>query len=127
MPTETRRQKQTVARVMHEFKTGDLQSGQGGKGGQGGQGGKVKSPRQAIAIALSEAGASNEQAPAEHESARGRTRNKEHSGTTTGALAESNAAGEPTFAQLVKKARVLGIPGRSRMTKDQLTRALRRH
>jgi Family of unknown function (DUF6496) len=37
---------------MHEFKHGELRSGPGGKGG------KVKSRRQAIAIALNEAGAS---------------------------------------------------------------------
>ena len=37
-----------VAKVMREFKTGTLHSGKGGK--------VVKSPKQAIAIALSEAG-----------------------------------------------------------------------
>lgn len=36
-----------VQKVMHEFKTGTLHSGKGGK--------VVKSPKQAIAIALSEA------------------------------------------------------------------------
>src|SRR5262249_62136899 len=39
-------------RVMHEYKHGELKSGRRGKGG------KVKSRRQAIAIALSEGGAS---------------------------------------------------------------------
>jgi Family of unknown function (DUF6496) len=38
-----------VAREMHKFKRGTLKSGRGGKGGA------VKSRRQAIAIALSEA------------------------------------------------------------------------
>ena len=37
-----------VSKVMKEFKTGSLHSGKGGK--------VVKSPKQAIAIALSEAG-----------------------------------------------------------------------
>ena len=37
-----------VSKVMHEYKTGTLHSGKGGK--------VVKSPKQAIAIALSEAG-----------------------------------------------------------------------
>jgi hypothetical protein len=46
------RQKRITGRVMHEFKHGELKSGRGGKGG------KVKSRRQAIAIALEEAGAS---------------------------------------------------------------------
>jgi len=36
-----------VQKVMHEFKTGTLHSGKGGK--------VVKSPKQAVAIALSEA------------------------------------------------------------------------
>ena len=36
-----------VGKVMHEFKTGKLHSGKGGK--------VVKNPKQAIAIALSEA------------------------------------------------------------------------
>ena len=39
------RQKRITGRVMHEFKHGELKSGRGGKGG------KVKSRRQAIAIA----------------------------------------------------------------------------
>jgi hypothetical protein len=42
-----------MGRVMHEFKHGELKSGSGGKAG------KVQSRRQAVAIALNEAGASN--------------------------------------------------------------------
>jgi Family of unknown function (DUF6496) len=53
MASETPRQKRITGRVMHELKRGGLRSGRGGKGG------KVKSRRQAIAIALQEAGASN--------------------------------------------------------------------
>jgi len=45
-------QRKTAGRVMHEFAHGELKSGRGGKAG------KVKSRRQAIAIALKEAGAS---------------------------------------------------------------------
>jgi hypothetical protein len=121
MPSETRRQKQTVARAMHKLKHGELQSGEGGSGGT------VKSPGQAIAIALSEAGASSARTPAENKHARARSRAKEGTGEPARALAEGDAPDEPSFAQLVKKARVLGVPGRSRMTKDQLVRALRRH
>ena len=40
-----------VATVMHEFKTGKLHTGKPGPG----KGGKVKSRKQAVAIALSEA------------------------------------------------------------------------
>src|SRR5215467_13505097 len=46
------RQRKTTGRVMHEFKHGELKRGRGGKGG------RVKSRRQAIAIALKESGAS---------------------------------------------------------------------
>jgi Family of unknown function (DUF6496) len=52
MPHTSPSQRKTEGRVMHEFKHGELKSGPGGKGG------KVKSRRQAIAIALKEAGAS---------------------------------------------------------------------
>ncbi len=49
MAKESESQKDTIHRVMHEYKHGELQSGVGGT---------VKNPRQAVAIALSEAGAS---------------------------------------------------------------------
>jgi len=49
MAKSTPRQREIEGRVMHEFKHGEL---------RGGRGGKVKSRQQAIAIALSEAGAS---------------------------------------------------------------------
>jgi len=48
MPQQTAAQERKVHKVMHEFKEGDLKSSSGQK---------VKSPKQAIAIALSEAGA----------------------------------------------------------------------
>ncbi|CAH2600654.1 conserved protein of unknown function [Rhodovastum atsumiense] len=53
MAKQSDAQKETVGRVMHEFKHGELESGRTGR--------KVRNPRQAIAIALSEAGASREQ------------------------------------------------------------------
>ncbi|HXB41445.1 MAG TPA: DUF6496 domain-containing protein [Bacteroidia bacterium] len=46
-----------VEKVMHEYKEGKLKSGKNGKGG------KVKSRKQAIAIALSEARKSGEKIP----------------------------------------------------------------
>ena len=49
---ETKKQKHKIEKVMHEFKEGTLKSGKDGVGG------KVKSRKQAIAIALSEAGVS---------------------------------------------------------------------
>jgi hypothetical protein len=77
------RQRKTEGRVMHEFKHGELKSSRGGKGG------KVKSRRQAIAIALSESGASkyasdrqnrrNERRASQKE-ARGRSAQQEREG-----------------------------------------------
>jgi hypothetical protein len=57
MSKQSAEQQQAVGRVMHEFAHGELESGSGRK---------VKSTRQAIAIGLSEAGASNRQSPAEN-------------------------------------------------------------
>lgn len=52
MARTTKSQRKTVGRVMHEYAHGELKSGPRGKAG------KVKSRKQAVAIALSEAGAS---------------------------------------------------------------------
>ena len=46
---QSKAQKETMGRVMHEFKHGELESSAGQK---------VKNPKQAIAIGLREAGAS---------------------------------------------------------------------
>ena len=73
-PRESEPQKETVERVMHEFKHGELRSGTSGQ--------KVKSRRQAVAIALSEAGASNQQTPKENEEHLRHTKAKERRGET---------------------------------------------
>jgi hypothetical protein len=61
---------------MHEFAHGEFKSGRGGKGG------KVKSRRQAIAIALEEAGASKYESPRRNARNLRRTENKEAAGRT---------------------------------------------
>ena len=76
MAKATERQRRTEGRVMHEFAHGELKSGPGGKGG------KVKSRKQAIAIALSEAGASNYKSKAENRRAKAKTTRKEARGQT---------------------------------------------
>src|SRR5438552_6960943 len=76
MPTPSPRQRKTTGRVMHEFKHGELKSGSRGKGG------KVKSRRQAIAIALKEAGASKYESKAENRRNLARTKHKEARGET---------------------------------------------
>ena len=66
-------QRKTTGRVMHEFKHGELKSGRGGK---------VKSRRQAIAIALNEAGASKYESSSQNRRNLTRTKRKEARGQT---------------------------------------------
>jgi hypothetical protein len=73
---ESARQKRVTGRVMHEFKHGELKSGPGGKGGP------VKSRRQAIAIALEEAGASKYESDRRNRRNLHRTERKEAEGKT---------------------------------------------
>jgi hypothetical protein len=73
MPQTSRRQHKTIGRVMHEYKHGEL---------KGGTGGKVKSPRQAVAIALKEAGASRYESDRENQRDFRRTKGKEVRGET---------------------------------------------
>ena len=76
MAKTTPRQRKTEGRVMHEFAHGELKSGPGGKGG------KVKSRRQAIAIALSEAGDSKYKTKSQNRRALAKTKRKEARGQT---------------------------------------------
>jgi Family of unknown function (DUF6496) len=76
MPKTSPRQRKTIGRVMHEYEHGQLKSGPGGKGG------KVKNRRQAIAIALHEAGASKYESAKENEHNFSRTAQKESEGKT---------------------------------------------
>jgi hypothetical protein len=119
MPKESPGQRKTVDRVMHEFKHGELKSGQDGKGG------KVKSRQQAVAIALHEAGASNEQSPKKNRRSYARTKAKEARGET--AMQEKEGRTAKTRTELETMARARDIPGRSKMNKAQLERALRHH
>jgi hypothetical protein len=74
MPKETKGQKETVGRVMHEYQRGELQTGTGQP---------VKSRRQAVAIALHEAGASNRESPEKNRENLKRTKKKEREGKTS--------------------------------------------
>lgn len=76
MARTSMRQRKTVGRVMHEYAHGELKSGRRGKGG------KVKSRRQAVAIALKEAGASKYESPRKNRRNLARSRRKEASGRT---------------------------------------------
>jgi hypothetical protein len=98
---QSKAQRKTVERVMDEYKEGDLRTARGTC--------KVKNPKQAIAVALSEAGASKFDTPRE------RARNLRRS-----------KAKERTRDELYAEARRRDIHGRSTMNKAQLARALTR-
>src|SRR5947208_3447108 len=146
------RQRRIEGGVMHECKHGAVRSGPGGKGG------KVKNRRQAIAIALKEAGASKYESEKDNKRNLHKTERKESHGETyqqeregkshVGArgrressrtmggknarrrtkrgskAARSRAQGEPTKAELYRRAKVKGIEGRSKITKQQLKNAV---
>jgi hypothetical protein len=133
MAKQSKPQKETVGRVMHEFKHGELKQ----RGGR-----KVKNPKQAIAIALHEAGASKQESPAKNRENLRKTKAKERRGKTAGAAgrkasaaksrsagsrsSKSSRAGGKTRAELYAEAKRRDIPGRSRMRKSDLERALQR-
>jgi hypothetical protein len=127
-PKQSKAQKETVARVMHEFKEGDLRI----RGGR-----KVRNPKQAIAIALHEAGASNQESPAKNRENLRKTKAKERK--SAGASSKKPRSASPrerlgattrtrrvkTRAELYAEAKRRDIPGRARMSKGELERALR--
>jgi hypothetical protein len=123
MAKQSAGQRKTVGRVMHEWKHGELESSRGGK---------VKNRRQAVAIALSESGSSNQQSPSQNRRERARTKTKERRGQTAQQQKEGrSSAGRssstgPSRAELYRQAQRRKIPGRSRMSKAQLQRALAR-
>ncbi len=114
MAKQSEAQKETVERVMHEFKHGELETGTGRK---------VTSRRQAIAIGLSEAGASNAQSPEENKRRRQATKSRERNGNTGRKRAEASG---PSKTELYEEAKKKDIPGRSKMDKAELQRALGR-
>lgn len=112
MAKQTKGQKDTVERVMHEYKHGELETGTGKK---------VKSRRQAVAIGLSEAGASNQQTPKENEKRRRETKQRESKGETDKQRKEWNG---PPKAELYKKAKKQDVAGRSKMSKAELEKVV---
>jgi hypothetical protein len=134
MAQQSKGQKETVGRVMHEFKHGELKIR--------GSGPNVKNRKQAIAIALHEAGETNQETPQKNRENLRKTKAKERKGQTAEAETEGKRAqdrtlreysgaprnsrgGERSKAQLYAEARKKDIPGRSKMSKAELERALR--
>lgn len=110
MAAETPAQKKTIDRVMHEFKHGELKSA----------GGKVKNPKQAVAIALSEAGASNRRSASGNKRRLAETKRKERAEEAK----QDRGKDGPTRAALYAEAGRKRIAGRSKMTKAGLQAAL---
>lgn len=133
--SESFRQKRIAGRVMHEFQHGELKRGRSGKGG------KVKSRRQAIAIALQEAGASRYESEGrnrrnlhktERKEAGGRTAQQQREGKShvgaygkresTKSMAGRDARKQTARghkAQLLAPASKTGTPGRNFMKKQR--------
>ena len=133
-------QKKTVQRIMHEFKHGELKTARGSR--------KVKNPKQAIAIALNEAGASKYESPQKNKENLRHTKAKERRGETYQDEKEGHRATEESYrratdrsgrrgtgksedgktrAELYAEARRRDIPNRSKMNKAELERALSHH
>lgn len=121
MAKQNKAQKDTVERVMHEFKHGELKM----RGGR-----KVKNPRQAIAIGLREAGASKYESKKDNARSLRRTKRKERRGETARAETEGRRndptanGGRDSRASLYAEAKRRNIPGRSKMSREELPRAL---
>lgn len=73
MAQQSKSQKKTVERVMHEYKHGELETGRGKP---------VKGQKQAVAIALHEAGTSKTESPKKNRENLERTERKEREGKT---------------------------------------------
>ena len=128
MATQSKEQQETVERVMHEFKQGELETSAGKK---------VKNPKQAIAIGLREAGASKYESDEKNEENLRRTKQRERRGETAEDTAEEGGGGdsrqtgtaaapERTKEELYRQAKEKDIPGRSEMNKQELAAAVKK-
>jgi len=112
---QSKAQKETVSRVMREFKHGELETSRGKK---------VKSPKQAIAIGFREAGASRYESKEKNRENLKRTKARERRGATEKDGSERHIGLERTRSELYAEAKHRNIPGRSKMSKQELERAL---
>ena len=112
---QSKAQKETVGRVMHEFKHGELETSSGKK---------VKNPKQAIAIGLREAGASKYESKKKNRENLKRTKARERRGATEKDRSERQGRARRTRSELYAEAKRHNIPGRSKMSKKELEHAL---
>lgn len=124
MPKETASQKKTVGRVMHEYAHGELKSGPAGKGG------KVKSRKQAIAIALSEAGESKYDSKSEKRRNLSRSKSKEARGKTAQQEKEGKshvgAAGKRESSPAMRRKKASGARKKTTTRKKSSKKTARR-
>ena len=112
---QSKTHKETVSRVMHEFKHGELETSSGQK---------VKNPKQAIAIGLREAGASKYESKGKNRENLKRTKTRERRGATEKDRRERQRDPKRTRSELYAEAKHRNIPGRSKMSNEELERAL---
>jgi Family of unknown function (DUF6496) len=110
---QSKAQKETVSRVMHEFKHGELESSSGQR---------VRNPKQAVAIGLREAGASKYESKEKNRENLKRTKARERQGASE--KDRGGADDRQTRAELYAEAKRRNIPRRSKMSKRELERAL---
>jgi hypothetical protein len=103
MAKQSPRQRRIAGRVMHEFKHGELKSGRAGRAG------KVKNRRQAIAIALEEAGASKYESGRRNRRNLRRTETKEAKGRT----AQQEREGKSRVGASLKRESTRAMGGRN--------------
>jgi len=111
---QSKPQKGTVSRVMHEFKHGELRTR--------GTGPKVKNRRQAIAIALNEAGASNTKSRSQNAQSLRRTKAKERQGETAQAASEGKRAQDKTLKEATTRKSTRKSPVRKTAAKKSAVR-----
>ena len=112
---QSKAQKETIGRVMHEFKHGELETSSGKK---------VKNPQQAIAIGLREAGASRHESKEKNRENLKRTKTRQRRGATEKDRTERHIGPKRTRSELYAEAKNRNIPGRSKMSKKDLEHAL---
>jgi Family of unknown function (DUF6496) len=106
MVQQSKPQKETVKRVMHEYKHGELK--------MRGNGPRVKNPKQAIAIALHEAGATNQESPEKNRRNLQRTKAKEARGETAEAAREGKQAQKQTMKSATARQRTSATGARTK-------------
>ncbi len=125
MAEQSKEQQETVGRVMHEFKHGELKTSAGKK---------VTNPKQAIAIGLREAGASKDESDEKNEENLKQTKERERRGETAKAEAGGGGKGsgkagstsnaDKSKGELYEEAKAKDVPGRSTMSKQELAKAV---